>query len=301
MEPTDDTPTTPTKSALRPNRLSAGLLAGGATFAMVMAGLGIAAAQTDDGSSPTTAPPAASAEGSGDGEGEGVRPHRHGHRHHLRASLTVAAEVLGVPVEDLKTQLQEGKSLATIAGEKTDELIAALVADATTHLQDAVTHGRLTQEEADARKATLEERVTALVNRTPPADGERPPGDGHRHAGPKADLGVAAGVLGISEDEIRTQLQAGNSLATIAGDKTPALIDALVAAGNTRIDQAVTDGKLTQAQADEKKAGLTERITALVNRTPGEGPRHHRHGPRPGAPAPEGGPEAEAAPAAVTA
>lgn len=307
------TPTTPATTSLRPTRLGSGLLAGGATFAMVMAGLGIAAAQTDD-SSPdpsTTAPPAAAAPAP---EGEGVRPHGPGPgRHHLHGAITIASQVLGVSVDDLRTQLQDGKSLATIAGDKTQALIDALVADGNLHLQDAVTHGRLTQAEADERKAGLPEKVTELVNATPPAglrvDGDdegRPeggpgvPGMRGDH-GPRADLSVASSVLGISPDELRTQLQSGKSLATIAGDKTPALIDALVAAGNTRLDQAVTDGRLTQAQADERKAHLTERITDLVNRTPGEGgPRGH-HGPPPGdddgpAPAP-----AEAAPASVTA
>jgi hypothetical protein len=294
----DQNPDTPTTPSLRPNRLSAGLLAGGATFAMVLAGLGIASAQTDDGSTTTTPPaPAAPAEGQGAG-----RSHRH--HHHLRASLAIASQVLGIPAEDLRTQLQEGKSLATIAGDKTDELVAALVADAEDHLDIAVNHGRLTQAEADEKQAGLTERITELVDRTPPAGGEGRPGGpgGPGHFGPKADLSVVSSVLGISEDELRTQLRAGNSLATIAGDKTQAVIDALVAAGNARIDQAITDGRLTQAQADEKKAGLTERITALVNRTPGEGPRGHRHGPRPGVPGPgpaEG--DAEAAPASVTA
>lgn len=43
------------------------------------------------------------------------------------------------------------------------------------------------------------------------------------------------------------------------------VVDALVPAENTRIDQAVTDGRLTQEQADEKKAQTTERVTNMVN------------------------------------
>ncbi|HVF31657.1 MAG TPA: hypothetical protein VM933_01360 [Acidimicrobiales bacterium] len=280
-------PDTPTRPALRPTRLSAGLLAGGVTVAMVLAGLGIASAQSDEPTTTTTTRPAAE---------EGNRPHRHGGRH-LEASRTVAAEVLGIPVEDLRSRLREGKSLAEIAGAETDELIAALVAAVGTHLDDDVAEGRLTQEQADRRKANLEERVTAFVHRTRPAPGDSRPG---RHPGAKATLSVAAGVLGLSEDGLRAQLRAGTSLATIAGDRTPALVDALVAAATTRIDAAVAGGRLTPAQADERKANLTERITALVHRTPGEGHRrgHHRP-PRPGAPAPADG-DAEAAPASVT-
>jgi ribosomal protein S20 len=292
-----DTPNTAEKSPFRPNRLTAGIIAGGAAFAMVLAGLGIASAQTDEGSA-TTDPPAAAAEGDGAG-----RPGRHGHHHHF-PRLSLAATFLDIEPEALRTQLQDGKTLADIAGDRTDELVAALVADGEKHLDDAVTHGRLTQEEADEKKAELPERMTAFVNATLPAEGEHggPGGPGGKHGGPggpggRASLGTVASTLGISEDELRTQLQSGKSLADIAGDKTAAVVDALVAEATARIDQAVTDGKLTAEQAAERKANLTERITAMVNRTPpADGERRgHRHGPPPV----DG--ETEAAPASVDA
>jgi polyhydroxyalkanoate synthesis regulator phasin len=291
--PTTD-PAPAEKSPYRPNRLTSGIVAGGAAFAMVLAGLGIASAQTDEGST-TTEAPAASAPAEGEGAG---RPHG-GHHHHA-----LAATFLGLEHDELRTQLEEGKTLADIAGARTDDLVAALVADGEKHLDDAVVHGRLTQAEADEKKAELPERMTAFVNATLPAEGERggpegPGGPGGKHGGPggRPSLGTVASTLGITEDELRTQLQSGKTLADIAGDKTPAVIDALVAEATARIDQAVTDGKLTAEQATERKADLTERITAMVNRTPpapGEG-RGHRHGPPPA----EG--ETEAAPASVDA
>lgn len=298
-----DTPIPPTtdpapaeKSPYRPNRLTSGIVAGGAAFAMVLAGLGIASAQTDEGSATTEAPASAPAEGEGERAG---RPHR-GHHHHA-PRLTLAATFLDVELDDLRSQLQEGKTLADIAGDRTDDLVAALVADGEKHLDDAVTHGRLTQAEADDKKAELPERMTTFVNSTLPAEGERG-GPGGKHGGPggpggRASLGTVASTIGITEDELRTQLQSGKTLAEVAGDKTPAVIDALVAEATARIDQAVTDGKLTAEQATERKANLTERITAMVNRTPpapGER-RGHRHGPPPA----EG--ETEAAPASVDA
>ena len=161
------------KSPWRPNRLTSGIVAGGAAFAMVLAGLGIASAQTDG--STTTPPPAASAEG------------RHPHRHHaLRIALDTAATTLGMSEGDLRAQLRDGKSLAEIAGDKTDALISALVAAANGRIDAAVADGKLTQAEADARKANLTERITALVNRTGPAGG-------HHHAdGPDGTDGDTA-------------------------------------------------------------------------------------------------------------
>lgn len=288
--PTTD-PAPAAKSPYRPNRLTSGIVAGGAAFAMVLAGLGIASAQTDD--STTSEAPAASAPAEGERAG---RPHR-GHHHHA-PRLTLAATFLDIELDDLRTQLQDGKTLAAIAGARTDELVAALVADGERHLDDAVAHGRLTQEEADEKQAELPERMTAFVNATLPAEGERV-GPGGKHGGPggRASLGTVASTLGITEDELRTQLQSGKSLADIAGDKTGAVVDALVAEATARIDQAVTDGKLTAEQATERKANLTERITAMVERTPtAEG---ERRGHRPGPPPVED--DAEAAPASVDA
>ena len=50
--------------------------------------------------------------------------------------------------------------------------------------------------------------------------------------------------------------------------------DALVAAASEHIDQAVADERLTQQEADEKKAELPERMAEIVNgefRGPGPG------------------------------
>jgi hypothetical protein len=72
-------------------------------------------------------------------------------------------------------------------------------------------------------------------------------------------------VLGITVDELRTELQSGKSIADVAGDQTQAVIDALVAEATTRIEQGVTDGRLTREEADEKLAELSDRITEMVN------------------------------------
>lgn len=284
-----DTPEPEARSPFRPNRLTSGIVAGGAALAMVLAGLGIASAQTDG--STTTDPPAAPAEGDGT-----AAPHRR--RGSGWAGLSTVATTLGTTVEELEAKLAAGQTIAAVAGDETDEVIAALVAEATEHLDAGVAAGRLTPAQADERRARVQERITALVNRTP-GKGER---GGRRAGGRRAEkisLSVAASALGTTEEALRTELQAGKTLAAIAGDKTPALIEALVTAAQAHIDRAVTDGKLTAEQAAERKAGLTERITARVNATRAAGAGHgggHRRGP---APAHSG--EAGAAPASVTA
>lgn len=100
---------------------------------------------------------------------------RGGHGPGMRGGpgLDAAAETLGLSVEDLRTALSEGQSLADVAaanGVDVQSVVDALVAEAQAHMAEKVAEGDLTQEEADERLATVTERITAMVN------GERPEG-----------------------------------------------------------------------------------------------------------------------------
>lgn len=93
-----------------------------------------------------------------------------------------------------------------------------------------------------------------------------------------AKLEAAAQAIGISVDELRAQLEDGSTIAEVAEANDVAVadvIDAMVAEREARIDQAVEDGDLTEAQATRVKAGLRERVTAIVN---GEAPFRGRGG-----------------------
>jgi hypothetical protein len=102
----------------------------------------------------------------------------------------------------------------------------------------------------------------------------------------------------MSEADLRTALEDGKSLATIAGEKGVAVskvVDALVAELKAHLDEEVASGEHTRAEADQKLADAKSRIEAFVNGTapaggPGfgfGGPGGHGHGPGgPGAPAP---------------
>jgi hypothetical protein len=94
--------------------------------------------------------------------------------------------------------------------------------------------------------------------------------------------------LGITAADLTAAKAAGKSLATLAGSKTQALINALVAQKTTEINAKVTAKTLTQAQATTLIAGLTAKVTEMVNATPGQGAggpgRGHGHrGPGAGA------------------
>ena len=126
-----------------------------------------------------------------------------------------------------------------------------------TILDGLKTKGTLTQAQVDAiNKALADARATADANR----DAKR-----------AEHIKVITDVLGIDAATLKSRLDAGDSLAKIAGDKKDALIAAMVAFETKEIDAAVAAGKLTAAQATTMKANLKDRVTAHVEATPGQG------------------------------
>lgn len=155
------------------------------------------------------------------------------------------------------------KSSASVAGQVGVGPEQALA----TILKDLVTKGTLTQAQADA--------VTAAVTAAKAAhDADRPMGGkgGPLGADRAAIETLVSTTIGVDTATIKSRLQAGESLAQIAGTKKDALIAALVADHKKRIDAAVTAGKLTAAQATEMKANLVAHVTEEVNEVGGKGP-----------------------------
>ena len=83
-----------------------------------------------------------------------------------RLSLATAAETIGITADELRAALEDGQTLAEVAtdnGVEPQAVIDALVAEATTRLDEAVADGRIEQADADARRAELTERITTAV------------------------------------------------------------------------------------------------------------------------------------------
>lgn len=79
-----------------------------------------------------------------------------------------------------------------------------------------------------------------------------------------------ATLLGMTEAQIQAERQAGKSLAQIAASKNVSedkLIETILGAKKTLIQQAVTDGKLTQAQADTMLQNMQSMVKTMVERT----------------------------------
>jgi hypothetical protein len=104
------------------------------------------------------------------------------------------------------------------------------------------------------------------VTPTPTAPTEQagpPSGFGPRELHSQAALEAAAKALGMTADELSAELWGGKTLAAIAEDKGVDIADvkaaveaAQIAETKTAINQAVTDGTMTQAKADWLLEGL---------------------------------------------
>jgi hypothetical protein len=84
----------------------------------------------------------------------------------------------------------------------------------------------------------------------------------------RLDLSVAASTIGVSEADLKTALQSGQSIADVAnahGVDPQTVIDALVADAQQHLADDVSSGRLTQDQADQISADLAPHITDAVN------------------------------------
>jgi hypothetical protein len=174
--------------------------------------------------------------------------------------LASAAAYLGVSRAQLSGQLSSGKTLAQVAeasaGKSKQGLIEALEASRRTKLSTAT--------------AKLQKRVERAV--------DRPGGPGSAQTRLRALFAnshgvgsLAAAYLGVSSQQLQSELRSGKTLAQLAdasaGKSEAGLIAALLAAKRSRLDSAVAAGRLTQARSAMRQAHLQRRITRLVQRS----------------------------------
>lgn len=188
-------------------------------------------------------------------------------------ALGAAADYLGLTHQQLADQLIAGKSLAQVAGATSSKTLAgleaAIKAEAKADVDMDVAAGRVTAAERDAFLAALDVRIGDLVNRS--GFSERGPGGpgGHHgdHGGPFGGAAVAK-YLGLTQAQLGEQFRAGKSLAEIAAaqSKTVAgLKDAIVADAKTHLDQEVSEGDLTAAEAAQSLADFkANKLDAIV-------------------------------------
>ena len=206
---------------------------------------------------------------------------QHGRGGRGAPQMAEVAKALGMTEAELKTELQTGKSVAEIATAKNvslDSIVSAVITAQTDRLKQAVTDGKLTQAQADTMLANLkltlpsrlQTKFVAGVERGRGSHGDRGgPGGLRGENGPQsgAQIAIVVKALGITAEELRAELQVGKSVADVAAAKNVSIgtiIDAVVAEQTTALKQAVTDGKLTQEQADQRLAMLKVNLPKIL-------------------------------------
>jgi hypothetical protein len=210
----------------------------------------------------------------------------------LAAGAGAALAVAGAGGAFAATQLTPKEESAAIVedaakqlGVEPKELGDALRQAFENRIDQAVEDGTLSAEAAERLKERLEAGDVPLVGGALLRPGLKGHGPWHR-AGLALRFGLdaAADYLGLSSDELRAALREGKSLAEIAQEEekpVDGLVDALVAEQTERLNEAVEDGKLTDARRDEIVSGLRARVERMVEAEPLRGLHGfgHRFGP----------------------
>ena len=213
--------------------------------------------------------------------------------------LAAASKVLGITEAELKTELEAGKSVADVAKAKNIDLAtvkAALLAEAKAHIDAEVAAGKHTAAEGAAKLAEVTSRIdTMLTTAGLPARGPHGEGGKGGHGGKggpgKFMTATLATTLKLTQEELKTQLHSGKSLADVAKAQSVDIADVkatLTSDFTAHLAEEVTSGEHTQAEADAKIAEFKTNLDTMVNRVgpaggmkgEGRGPGgRHGHGP----------------------
>lgn len=159
--------------------------------------------------------------------------------------------------------------LAQNLGLTSDQVQQGLQKTEDQYVDDAVSSGKMTQAQGDALKQKIDSGQL-----TPFMFGG--PGFGmHGRHGHGDDMQVIADTLGITTDQLQSDLSSGTTLAqeiTNHGKTVDDVVNAIIAQEKTEMDQAVADGKMTQDQETQRLDTMKQQLTdAINNNTFGQG------------------------------
>jgi len=188
----------------------------------------------------------------------------------LGASALPAMASTTSPTPSASSSASSGSSGPSVGGSTSADRTAEIQSRIADDLAGLVADGTITQDQADKVAETLASTM--------------PAGRGHGGRGGMGGgfggLSTAATAIGITEDELRTELEAGKSIAAVAeanGVSEQTVIDAIIAEAKAHFAEEVANGEHTQAEVDSKLADLETRVTEMVET---EGlPQRGGHGP----------------------
>jgi hypothetical protein len=180
-----------------------------------------------------------------------------------------AAEAFGLSQEEVVNRLHEGAVLAELAGNPAQlrQFQGSLIQIRTKQIDEAVSNGYLSAEQAGKLKAALPTLTGQMIE---------------NGGGPYWGQGIAGGrawglwraevaaYLSLSVEDLAAALSGGQSLGALTeaqGQSVAGLTDLLLSAVRTRLDQAVANGFLSQAQADRLYNLAAKNISRIIYST----------------------------------
>jgi polyhydroxyalkanoate synthesis regulator phasin len=159
------------------------------------------------------------------------------------------------------------EALAGILGISVEKYDSAVDQAQKQVLDEAVSEGWLTQEQADL----YQWRMDQAPDKGMWGMGKGFGGFGRGMYGPGNNLvSVAADKMGMKLTDLLTELQNGKSIADVAKEKgvdTQMIVDAYMAQVKETLDKAVADGNITQKQADYQLEQIKTRVTDQLDNT----------------------------------
>ena len=180
-------------------------------------------------------------------------------------ALATAATTIGITPADLLKEMTGGHSIADVAkahGVDPQKVVDAIVSGADARIQQAVASGKITSTEGTQLEQLVTRDAPKLVNATPKQLARRQLVN--------AAIDISAKTIGVTPKALRQALASGQSVAQVATAHSVSpttVVNALVAAGNARIDKAVANHHLSAARAAKLKARLPGAAQRFVDFT----------------------------------
>lgn len=196
---------------------------------------------------------------------------RGGHRGGLalvRIVTDTAAESVGMDTREFLQSAEAGQTLSdliTANGGDPAQVAADAKVEAEAQIDEALANERITEERATELKAELDTKIQEIL------DHEL----GQRMINARVNFGLRRIVMdvvtettGLEVQDVRQELRDGKSLATIIaenGGDIAAIKAQIISDATEQINQAVTDDKLSQEDADTLLAELDAHVEELLN------------------------------------
>jgi hypothetical protein len=185
-----------------------------------------------------------------------------------RVAGQTAAATIGISPQELRNQVRAGNTVAQVStehGVDPANVVNAIVVALTQQIDQKAAAGAVDANRVGHAKQKLPDVANRFVNETKQRRGHRVLKDA---------VQAAANEIGVSENDLKQARKDGKSIAQLAKEHDKSVddvVNAVVKAATSAIDQAVKDGKLDSKKADEIKQKLPDRVKQLVNREPKRG------------------------------